>query len=110
MSAEPSKHDSSRPALLPRCLGLAMLGGLLWYAWRHSAIPLLGFLGIASALVSIRIGQHGEARYGRRVPVTEMLALGRQGDRAMLLGGLAGYAMLLFFGLAAYLAWQTPNA
>lgn len=70
-----------------------------WLLWLCVA------LGIASALVAIRIGQDGEARYGRRVPVTEMLALGKQGDRAMLLGGLSGYAMAAFFGLAAWLAW-----
>jgi hypothetical protein len=93
------------PPLVSRGLGLLLLGGLVWYAFRHSAAPLCGFFGIAAALVSIRIGQRGVERYGRRVPVTEMLTLGRQGDRAMLVGGLAGYAMVIFFGLAIYLAW-----
>ena len=93
------------PRIVSRSLGLAMLGGLIWYAIKHSPAPLFAFLGIASALVSIRIGQRDEARYGRRVPVTEMLALGRQGDRAMLVGGLAGYAMIIFFGIAAYFAF-----
>lgn len=61
-------------------------------------------LGIASALLSIRIGQNGVERYGRRVPVTEMLALGKQGDHQMLIGGIAGYLMVAFFLLAAWFA------
>ena len=61
-------------------------------------------LGVASALLAIRIGQDGVRRYGRRVPVTEMIALGRQGDRTMLLGGIAGYAMAACFTAAAYFA------
>lgn len=93
------------PPIVSRSLGLLMLGGLVWYAVKHSPAPLFGFLGIASALVSIRIGQRGEARYGRRVPVTEMLTLGRQGDRAMLVGGIAGFLMLGFFGIAAFFAF-----
>jgi hypothetical protein len=93
------------PPIVSRGLGLLMLGGLIWYASRYSAAPLFGFLGIASALISIRIGQRGVERLGRRVPVTEMLALGRQGDREMLIGGLAGYLMVVFFGLAAYVAF-----
>lgn len=86
--------------LISRLLGAALLCGLIWYALHHSPAPLLAFLGIASALISIRIGQRGEQRYGRRVPVTEMIALGRQGDRAMLLGGIAGFLMLGFFAAA----------
>ena len=42
---------------------------------------------------------------GRRVPVTEMLALGRQGDKDMLWGGMAGYLMAVFAvaaGVALY--------
>ncbi len=66
-----------------------------WPAWACVAA------GVGCALVSIRIGQDGVARYGRRVPVTEMIALGRQGDRRMLLGGLAGWAMAGFFVAAA---------
>lgn len=100
-----STENSGLPRIVSRSLGLAMLGGLIWYALKHSPAPLYGFLGIAAALVSIRIGQRGEERYGRRVPVTEMLALGRQGDRAMLVGGIAGYAMIILFGLAAYVAF-----
>lgn len=61
-------------------------------------------LGIASAMLSIRIGQNGVERYGRRVPVTEMLTLGKQGDRQMLIGGIAGYLMAVFFILAACFA------
>lgn len=61
-------------------------------------------LGIASAMLSIRIGQNGVERYGRRVPVTEMLALGKQGDQQMLIGGIAGYLMVVFFLLAAWFA------
>jgi len=99
------KDSPGLPPLLSRGLGLAMLGGLVWYAFRHSPAPLFGFLGVASALVSIRIGQRGVERHGRRVPVTEMLALGRQGDREMLVGGIAGYLMVVFFGLAAWLVF-----
>ena len=80
-----------------------MFAGLVWYAIRHSAAPLFGFLGIASALVSIRLGESGTERYGRRIPVTEMLPLGRKGDRKMLVGGIAGYLMLVFFGIAGWL-------
>ena len=61
--------------------------------------------GVGAALISIRAGQAGELRYGRRVQVTEMLALGRQGDRQMLLGGIAGYLMIVLFGLAAWAAF-----
>ena len=44
------------------------------------------------------ITQAGERRYGRRVPVTEMIPLGLKGDRQMLIGGLAGWAMAPVFG------------
>lgn len=70
-----------------------------WPAWLCLA------LGIASALLSIRIGQAGVKRYGRRVPVTEMIPLGLKGDGRMLLGGIAGWAMALFFATAAWLAF-----
>jgi len=70
-----------------------------WLPW------LLAILGVASALVSIRIGQDGVERYGRRVPVTEMIALGRQGDRQMLIGGIAGYLMAACFAAAAWFAF-----
>ena len=70
-----------------------------WPAWLAFA------LGVGSALISIRIGQAGVERYGRRVPVTEMIALGKQGDRRMLLGGIAGYAMAALFIVAAVLAF-----
>lgn len=95
-------ENNKLPAIVSRLLGLMLLGVLIWYARQHSPAPLLAFLGVASALVSIRIGQRGEARYGRRVPVTEMIALGRQGDRAMLIGGIAGFLMIGFF-VAAWL-------
>ena len=96
--------ETATGRLVPRLLGAILFGILLWYALKHSAAPLFAFLGIASALVSIRIGQRGEERYGRRVPVTEMIALGRQGDRAMLIGGVVGFLMLAFFGIAVWLA------
>lgn len=70
-----------------------------WLPW------LLAILGVASALVSIRIGQDGVERYGRRVPVTEMIVLGRQGDRQMLIGGIAGYLMAACFVAAAWFAF-----
>ncbi|NHC05608.1 hypothetical protein [Azonexus fungiphilus] len=93
--------------LLMRGVSLAAIfAPLAWIAWAYTPAPLVGALGIAAALVSIRIGQAGEARYGRRVPVTEMLGLGRRGDRQMLLGGLAGYLMIVLFALAAWLAWR----
>lgn len=69
-----------------------------WPAWGCAA------LGIGAALLSIRISQNGVERYGRRVPVTEMIALGRQGDRAMLLGGIAGWLMPVAFVAASILA------
>ena len=70
-----------------------------WPAWL-----CLG-LGIGCALLSIRIAQAGVDRLGRRVPVTEMIPLGLKGDRQMLIGGLAGWAMALFLAGAAWLAW-----
>lgn len=70
-----------------------------WPAWLCLA------LGIGCALLSIRIAQAGVDRLGRRVPVTEMIPLGLKGDRQMLIGGLAGWAMALFFAGAAWLAW-----
>ncbi|QRM19380.1 hypothetical protein GBK02_08200 [Dechloromonas sp. TW-R-39-2] len=93
-------ENSLAGRLISRLLGAVLLCGLIWYALHNSPAPLLAFLGIASALISIRIGQRGEQRYGRRVPVTEMIALGRQGDRAMLVGGIAGFLMLGFFAAA----------
>ena len=91
------------PLLIIRSItGLALLAPAAWLAWLGKPSPLFALIGIAAALLSIRIGQQGEARYGRRVPVTEMFALGRQGDRQMLLGGLAGYLMLICFILALY--------
>lgn len=62
-------------------------------------------LGIGCALLAIRIGEEGVARYGRRVTVTEMIPLGLKGDRRMLLGGLAGWAMALSFAAAAWFAF-----
>ena len=86
-------------------LGLSVFAAAVWYAFRHSPVPLLILLTLASAQVSIHVGQQSVERYGRRVPVTEMLALARQGDRAMLLGGLCGYLMLIFCLAAAYFAF-----
>ncbi|MDD2885058.1 MAG: hypothetical protein PHT48_08455 [Dechloromonas sp.] len=62
-------------------------------------------IGITLAVFTLRIGEQAQARYGRRVTVTEMLPLGRQGDRQLLLGGIAGYLMLACFALAAWLAF-----
>lgn len=69
-------------------------------------LPLWLCLAIAilCALLAIHIGQAGVSRYGRRVPVTEMITLGRQGDRAMLAGGVAGYLMAACFAAAVYFA------
>ncbi len=79
---------------------------MAWIAWYYTPVPLLITLGVTAALICIRIGQAGEARYGRRVQVTEMLPLGRQGDKPMLIGGIAGYLMIVLFGLAAWLAFS----
>lgn len=70
-----------------------------WPTWACLA------LGIGCALLAIRIGEEGVARYGRRVTVTEMIPLGLKGDRRMLLGGLAGWAMALSFAAAAWFAF-----
>lgn len=94
-------QPSRLPLLIIRTItALALVTPGVWLAWLGNPSPLLALVGIAAALFSIRTGQQGESRYGRRIPVTEMLALGRQGDRAMLLGGLAGYLMLVCFILA----------
>lgn len=69
-----------------------------WPAWLCLA------LGVGCALYSLRIGEEGVARYGRRLAVTEMIPAGRRGDRRMLLGGLSGFAMAAFFALAGWLA------
>jgi hypothetical protein len=63
-------------------------------------------LGIASALLSLRISEAGTERYGRRLTVTEMLPAGLRGDRAMLIGGLSGWSMVICFIAAGWLAWQ----
>ena len=70
-----------------------------WPAWLCLA------LGIGCALLSIRMAEKGSERHGRRVPVTGMIPLGLKGDRQMLIGGLAGWAMALFLAGAAWLAW-----
>lgn len=59
-------------------------------------------LGIVAALISLRISTAGVARYGRRIPVTEMLPLGLKGDHAMLLGGITGWSMVGFFVAACF--------
>lgn len=98
--------NTPRGLLALRALFLLLLAvPAIWLAWTTTPVPLLLLIGIIAALISIRAGQTGEARYGRRVPVTEMLALGRQGDRSMLIGGLCGYLMMLCFVAAAVVGW-----
>lgn len=94
------------PLLFIRSItGLTLVLPAAWLAWTQTPVPLLLLIAVAASLVSIRAGQQGEARYGRRVPVTEMFALGRrENDRQMLLGGLAGYLMLACLGLALWAA------
>jgi len=94
------------PLLIIRAVtGLALVLPAAWLAWTQTPVPLLLLVAVAASLVSIRIGQQGEARYGRRVPVTEMFSLGRkENDRQMQLGGLAGYLMLACLGLALWAA------
>lgn len=70
-----------------------------WPAWACAA------LGVGCALLSLRISEEGVVRYGRRVPVTEMIPLGLKGDRRMLLGGIAGWAMAVLLASAAWLAF-----
>lgn len=85
---------------------LALVIPAAWLAWVKTPVPLLALIGVAAALVSIRIGQEGESRYGRRIIVTEMFKVGRENnDRQMVLGGLAGYLMLIAFGLAIWFAF-----
>lgn len=92
---------------LMRGTSLAILSAVLvWIAWTITPVPLLIGLGVAAALYALHVGEAGEARYGRRVPVTEMLPLGRQGDRQMLYGGIAGYLMIACFALAAWWAFH----
>lgn len=92
---------------LMRGTSLAILFAMLgWIAWTITPVPLLIALGIAAALYSLHVGEAGQARYGRRVPVTEMLPLGRKGDRKMLYGGIAGYLMIACFALAAWWAFH----
>lgn len=89
--------------LIRAITALALVVPAAYIAWIKTPVPLLLLLGVAAALVAIRIGQEGEARYGRRVVVTEMYALGRQNqDKQMILGGLAGYLMLICFAAAAW--------
>ncbi len=99
-------NKQSAILLMRSISALAIFLPMLWIAWAYTPVPLLITLGVAAALVSIRIGQAGEARYGRRIQVTEMLPLGRQGDKQMLIGGIAGYLMIVFFGLAAWLGFS----
>lgn len=89
--------------LIRAITALALVVPAAYIAWIKTPVPLLLLVGVAAALVAIRIGQEGEARYGRRVVVTEMYALGRQNqDKQMILGGLAGYLMLICFAAAAW--------
>ena len=94
----------TRGVLVIRAItALALVIPAGYIAWAKTPIPLLLLVGIAAALVAIRIGQEGEARYGRRVIVTEMYRVGRENqDKQMMLGGLAGYLMLLCFAAAAW--------
>ena len=94
------------PLLIIRSItGLALVVPAAWLAWTSTPLPLLLLITIAAALLAIRIGQEGEARYGRRVQITEMLALGRQGYRQMLVGGMAGYLMAACLLLALWFAF-----
>ncbi len=89
--------------LIRAITALALVVPAAYIAWIKTPVPLLLLVGVAAALVAIRIGQEGEARYGRRVVVTEMYAMGRQyQDKLMILGGLAGYLMLICFAAAAW--------
>ncbi|MCE1182807.1 MAG: hypothetical protein LWW81_10965 [Rhodocyclales bacterium] len=89
--------------LIRAITALALVVPAAYIAWIKTPVPLLLLVGVAAALVAIRIGQEGETRYGRRVVVTEMYALGRQNqDKQMILGGLAGYLMLICFAAAAW--------
>lgn len=96
----------SRPSRAKQLLTVLLACGLAAYGAISGAwAPLFSYLTVVSALVAIGAGHRGEARYGRRVPVTEMLPLGRQGDRDMLWGGMAGYLMAVFAvaaGVALY--------
>lgn len=92
--------------LIRAITALALIVPAAWIAWVKTPLPLLLLVGIAAALVSIRIGQEGEVRYGRRIIVTEMLKVGRENqDQRMVLGGIAGYLMLACFALAAWVAF-----
>ena len=87
----------SRPSRAKQLLTVLLACGLAAYGAVAGTWALLfAYLTVVSALVAIGAGHRGEARYGRRVPVTEMLALGRQGDKDMLWGGMAGYLMAVF--------------
>lgn len=99
-------NDKQKITLMRAFSTLLVFLSVLWLAQAGKPVPLLIVLGVVAALVALRTGQQGEARYGRRITVTEMLPLGRQGDKAMLVGGIAGYLMVVFFGLAAWFAWQ----
>lgn len=96
-------NKQSAVLLMRSISALAIFLPMLWVAWAYTPVPLLVTLGVSAALLSIRAGQAGEARYGRRVQVTEMLPLGLKGDKQMLIGGIAGHLMIVFFGLALWL-------
>lgn len=95
---------ATRGVLIIRAItALALVVPAAYMAWVKTPVPLLLLVGVAAALVAIRIGQEGEARYGRRVIVTEMYRVGRENqDKPMMLGGLAGYLMVICFLLAGY--------
>ena len=85
---------------------LALVIPAAWMAWVKTPIPLLLLIGTVSALLSIHIGQASEVRYGERIIVTQMIPVGREKkDHQLILGGLAGYLMLLCFSAALWFAF-----
>ncbi len=103
----PTQPPTRRPALLliRTVSALAFSLSLFWLFQAGHLATLLLIVGIALAIFTLRIGEQAQARYGRRITVTEMLPLGRQGDRRLLLGGIAGYLMLACFAMAAWLSF-----
>ena len=92
--------------LIRAVTALALVLPAAWIAWVKTPVPLLLLVGITSALLSIRIGQQSEARYGKRIIVTDMLRVGQaHQDKQLVLGGVAGYLMLICFVAAAWFAF-----
>ncbi len=91
--------------LIRSITALALVVPAAWMAWVKTPIPLLLLIGIVSALLAIRIGEASEARYGERIIVTRMIPLGTEKkDRQLIIGGLAGYLMLICFSAALWFA------